>query len=115
MSDEGTLRDLRPQSETENRATARPKWQRARILDQRPHRTYPYPHQQPGMLVWVRIGRPRVERVRLPSWRIAEVECFVIAPTAPLIEGRPWGVPADGVELLSEFSFDDDPDAEVRQ
>ena len=90
-----------------------PKWQRARMLvdKQADAPTYPAPRS----LVWVRSKPPEPTRVigadSFTVWD--EPNVMLLSVQGPY--GVSWAARPEWLELLPEFSFSDDPEAEVRQ
>jgi hypothetical protein len=86
-----------------------PKWQRARIMED-PEAGFEAGFE-PGTLIWVRNGRPRF------GVADSRMGCVVgpILETNRHIHGHRAAFFRTDLELLPEFSFDDDPDATPRQ
>lgn len=90
----------------------KPKWQRARIRQNIPDEEFDPP--LPSRLLWVRYGRPQTTQLMDSSGRLSVPKpAYETSWRRPTFfgEGHSY-IQASSVELLPEFSFADDPDAE---
>jgi len=91
-----------------------PKWQRAKIID--PRATFGPMEFRRGTLHWVACEEPTpLGPFVTENNRRGDFSDQLTVRTSRPYNGHTVRFPAESVELLPEFSFADDPDAEVRQ